>query len=139
MNLSTHYQYDPLNRIVQTSYANGIIETLDYDERGNVVKKSLIGSSETREESYVYNGLNQCVETINAFNESTYQHVNAIGQIRQTILPNGESTSYKYDSNGNKIKETRENEDKTKSITTEWVYNEVNQMTQIKEIRKEIQ
>ncbi|MEG1461557.1 MAG: DUF6531 domain-containing protein, partial [Anaerorhabdus sp.] len=78
---TTSYEYDQYNQLLKTTNSLGQTETSVYDEEGQVIKKVGFDGLET---TTVYNDRNQVVSTTSK----------------------GITTSYEYDGNGNKIKET---------------------------------
>ena len=133
--LVTTFTYDGLNRIVQTVQPNGVMVEVDYDEVGNVVTKTNTDGSISKTESYEYNRLNQVVKSTNALNEVTHNLIDPLGRTVKVTYPNNETLETTYDTTGNKIKEVAYNASNELVKQTEWVYDSMKRVTQIKELR----
>jgi RHS repeat-associated protein len=78
----TSYQYDDLNRLIQTNFPDSTKSTRSYDLVGNVLSETSPNGTTV---SYTYDALNR---------------------LTQTSYPNGNTVSYSYDGDGNRISMT---------------------------------
>ena len=125
------FTYDSLGRPLSLTYTQNGTEkekyTLTYDGQGYILTENYVDSYK---DTYTKNA----VQTTNR--SYTYD---PIGRIKQNTVTKGSQTktiSYDYDKAGNRIKETTNQtlEDKTTVASTKnYTYNNLNQLTEIKE------
>jgi len=95
----TTYEYDDLNRLVKTAYSDGSIESLTYDNVGNLISRL---DPKGNSIAYSYDALNR---------------------LTKTTYPNGSTITYTYDGAGNRLTM------KDPSSETYYRYNERNWLT----------
>jgi RHS repeat-associated protein len=142
-NLTGTAVYDALGRILSTN-------SFTYDDNGNRITSTVwrgIGGVLTGAmTTYVYDGQNRVVQTINPDGGTNTVFYNDIGKQAQTIDPLGRPTSYAYDDQGRLVSTTYpdlttetsaydSNGNRTQSAdgigwTTTYVYDALNRLTQ---------
>jgi RHS repeat-associated protein len=133
--LITTINYDLLNRPIKTKESNGLEKTAIYNELGQVVSKSDTYLAVTNTELSTYDMFNNLLTVTNSENELTVNEYNGLNQLVKTTYANGEFVETVYDDNGSVIEITNFNDDLSNSSKQEYVYDEVNNLTQSKEYR----
>jgi RHS repeat-associated protein len=101
---STGYVYDNLNRLLQTTFADGTIEAYGYDRSGNIVKKVSRNSMKTL---FAYDALNRLSTITYCGSPVTSQSYTYDKDSNVLTLQNQNTTlSYNYDARNRPLNET---------------------------------
>ncbi len=132
--ISTSYRFDKLGRMISSSIGNATT-TYEYDKLGRVVSET---DSNGIFKGYFYEGISNYVlravtgqRNLLIYSDVTYQYddemrISSISESKRQIV------TYEYDANGNRSKEILAN-----GISTEYAYNCVNAITEIKSFNGE--
>jgi large repetitive protein len=96
----TKYVYDPLNRLVETKYADGFSDLVSYDIFGNTLTKTDRLGHITR---YEYDALNQMTAMIDTLGHHTEYQYDELGHVIYQKDANEHITRYEYDTLGHQI------------------------------------
>ncbi|MGH1429386.1 MAG: Ig-like domain-containing protein [Arenicella sp.] len=99
----TEMEYDAYNRLTQTTYPDGTVETKTYDPEGNLLTDTdRLGRLMT----YEYDALNRLIKTTQADGSVTSTEYDAIGRVVAEVDANGNRTVHEYDAADRRIKTT---------------------------------
>jgi RHS repeat-associated protein len=88
--------YDALGRLIEKSYAAETFVAFGYDANGNrTVMTDTLGST-----TYVYDAMNQLVESTDADGRTVHYTYDAAGQRTGLTYPDGSTAQYAYDADG---------------------------------------
>jgi len=108
----TNYQYNELGLLINTNFANGVIEKRSYDSRGYVLAiETTNRETSIAKWTYQYNVLSQRTSATNSDRSSVNYTYDPTGRIireayRSPALIETRVVEYAYDSVGNRIKKT---------------------------------
>ena len=104
--LGIAYTYDSMNRRISTLSPDGqVMEALQYDEKGNVIKNvdglRYIGNVEASPGTvYAYDGLNRVTKVTDILGNKTTYAYDILGNILQQTDARGNTTEYEYNGDG---------------------------------------
>ncbi|CAM3317572.1 type IV secretion protein Rhs [Paenibacillus taichungensis] len=119
---STQSRYNPDSSLSQFVDRNGNIFTYAYDARGNLMSKS--SSEETIR--YTVDAVGKRTSMLDQTGTTTYQYDPATEQLTQISYPDGLSTAFTYDLNGNRTSMTN-----PFGITVFYGYDAMNRLTSV--------
>jgi RHS repeat-associated protein len=90
----TRYQYDPLNRLIQVTQANGGVEQMAYDGLNHLTQVSDPDSQVTQ---YTPDAWGEALKTVSADTGTTTRTFDAAGNVLTSTDAMGQVTTYTYD------------------------------------------
>jgi RHS repeat-associated protein len=107
---STSYTYDSKGHVLTTTDARGIMTTNTYDSNGNLSTSEVQGFPPTQ---YSYDANGNMIQEIDPAGNETENSYDASGNLISTTVGYGtgasQTTTYTYDSNGNRQSEIKQN------------------------------
>ncbi|MGP1376292.1 MAG: DUF6531 domain-containing protein [Bulleidia sp.] len=100
----TSYVYDLLDRVVKETDGRRVL-TYAYDANGNRIRIDEQSDASFKTTGQVYDAMNRVVEEIDALGQRV-QYTYEGSQLASVTDKNGNTTTYAYDSRGNRIRET---------------------------------
>lgn len=127
--VTTSYQFDRLGRTISSSVGNSVT-TYEYDKLGRVISET---ESTGNFKGYFYEGISDYIsrtvtgqKNLLLYSNVSYQYDDEM-RVASVSESGSRIVSYEYDANGNKSRETLAN-----GISTEYAYNCINAVTQIR-------
>ena len=123
------YEYTPVGLTKKISYPDNSYESYDYDAAGLLTGKSFSGQGSI---GYSYDAKNQLITiTDSNWNMMHFEYDQFQRKIKAIDLA-GTTTTYEYDTLDRLIKTTEQYADKTTGFVTEYKYDKVSNLTQVK-------
>lgn len=101
----TTYTHDAVGNMISQTDPLGNITTYTYDANGNQLSQTATRTTpsgvDTITTTYVYDGMNRLVYTIDTYADTAATEYNAIGKKSATVDKLGNPTEYEYDARGN--------------------------------------
>jgi YD repeat-containing protein len=120
--VATFDRYDGNGRVLQTTNPNGLVQTLTYDWRGDVLTRT-VGALTT---TYVYDAAGQLKSTQQADGSKTLNAYDLAHRLQKVTDPAGNTTNYGYDPVSNVSSVTLKDSAGNTVQTKQYVYDYMN-------------
>ncbi|QQR68899.1 MAG: RHS repeat protein [Alphaproteobacteria bacterium] len=102
-NMTSRFEYDPLDRPTRITYGDNQVETLHYDQGANGKGRLTGAQYAAGSTTYAYDSqghLSQESQIVDKVTLTTTYTRNAAGQVVRAVLPSGKVLNYAYNANG---------------------------------------